>query len=99
MKLELQKPGTDVFSHLIGILNGIGAGQWFNEIVISSRARHAKPDRRIFAALCRGMAWTQTTPPIYATARKRIFAARTTRDSWESSLTATAKTRPAQVRG
>jgi FMN phosphatase YigB (HAD superfamily) len=64
MKLELQKPGTDLFSHLIGILNGIGAGQWFNEIVISSRAGHAKPDRRIFTALCRGMAWTQTTPPI-----------------------------------
>ncbi len=50
MKLELQKPGTDLFSHLIGILNGIGAGQWFKEIVISSRAGHAKPDRRIFTA-------------------------------------------------
>jgi putative hydrolase of the HAD superfamily len=37
-------------SRLIGILNGLGAGQWFDEIVISSRAGHAKPDRRIFAA-------------------------------------------------
>ncbi len=37
-------------SRLIGILNGLGAGQWLDEIVISSRAGHAKPDRRIFAA-------------------------------------------------
>lgn len=37
-------------SRLIGILNGLGAGPWFDEIVISSRAGHAKPDWRIFAA-------------------------------------------------
>ena len=37
-------------SRLIGILHGLGAGQWFDEIVISSRAGHAKPDRRIFTA-------------------------------------------------
>ena len=37
-------------SRLIGILNGLGAGYWFDEIVISSRAGHAKPDQRIFAA-------------------------------------------------
>jgi len=37
-------------SRLIGILHGLGAGQWFDEIIISSRAGHAKPDRRIFAA-------------------------------------------------
>ena len=36
-------------SRLIGILNGLGAGQWFDEVVISSRAGHAKPDPRIFA--------------------------------------------------
>jgi putative hydrolase of the HAD superfamily len=37
-------------SRLIGILNGLGAGEWFDEIVISSRVGHAKPDRRIFSA-------------------------------------------------
>ena len=37
-------------SRLIGILNGLGTGQWFDDIIISSRAGHAKPDRRIFAA-------------------------------------------------
>lgn len=37
-------------SRLIGILHGLGAGQWFDDIIISSRAGHAKPDRRIFAA-------------------------------------------------
>ena len=37
-------------SRLIGILGGLGAGPWFDEIVISSRAGHAKPDRRIFTA-------------------------------------------------
>lgn len=37
-------------SRLIGILHGLGAGEWFDDIIISSRAGHAKPDRRIFAA-------------------------------------------------
>jgi len=37
-------------SRLAGILAGLGAGPWFEEIFISSRAGHAKPDRRIFAA-------------------------------------------------
>jgi putative hydrolase of the HAD superfamily len=37
-------------SRLIGILHGLGAGRWFDDIIISSRAGHAKPDRRIFAA-------------------------------------------------
>ena len=37
-------------SRLVGILHGLGAGQWFDDIIISSRAGHAKPDRRIFAA-------------------------------------------------
>jgi len=37
-------------SRLLGILNGLGAGQWFEEIFISSRVGHAKPDRRIFDA-------------------------------------------------
>jgi len=37
-------------SRLIRILHGLGAGQWFGDIIISSRAGHAKPDRRVFAA-------------------------------------------------
>lgn len=37
-------------SRLVKILAGLGAGPWFQEIHISSRAGYAKPDRRIFAA-------------------------------------------------
>jgi putative hydrolase of the HAD superfamily len=37
-------------ARLLGILNGLGAGQWFDEFFISSRVGYAKPDRRIFAA-------------------------------------------------
>lgn len=35
-------------SRLITILNGLGASPWFEEIYVSSRVGHAKPDRRIF---------------------------------------------------
>ena len=37
-------------SRLITILNGLGAGPWFEEIFISSRVGYAKPDPGIFAA-------------------------------------------------
>lgn len=40
-------------SRLIGILDGLGAASWFDEIFISSRVGYAKPDRRIFAAALR----------------------------------------------
>ena len=35
-------------SRLVKILHGLGAAEWFEEILISSRVGHAKPDRRIF---------------------------------------------------
>jgi len=37
-------------SRLIGILDGLDARSWFEEIYVSSRVGHAKPDRRIFEA-------------------------------------------------
>ncbi|MEX0804928.1 MAG: HAD-IA family hydrolase [Candidatus Binatia bacterium] len=50
----LQKRGLilDVISNfdsrLIGILEGLGAAHWFEEIFVSSRVGHAKPTRHIF---------------------------------------------------
>ena len=35
-------------SRLIGILEGLGAASWFEQIFVSSRVGYAKPDRRIF---------------------------------------------------
>ena len=35
-------------SRLIRILNGLGVAECFEEIIVSSRVGHAKPDRRIF---------------------------------------------------
>jgi putative hydrolase of the HAD superfamily len=40
-------------SRLIKILDGLGASNWFEEIYVSSRIGHAKPDRRIFEAALR----------------------------------------------
>ena len=40
-------------SRLIRILDGLGASAWFDEIYVSSRVGHAKPDRRIFEAALR----------------------------------------------
>jgi putative hydrolase of the HAD superfamily len=37
-------------SRLIGILEGLGAATWFEQIFISSCVGYAKPDRRIFEA-------------------------------------------------
>lgn len=35
-------------SRLIGILDGLGAGSWFEQVFVSSRVGFAKPDARIF---------------------------------------------------
>ena len=35
-------------SRLVGILDGLGAAPWFDEIFVSSRVGFAKPDRQIF---------------------------------------------------
>src|SRR5574341_73911 len=41
-------------SRLVRILDGLGAGSWFEDIFVSSRVGYAKPDRQIFdAALSR----------------------------------------------
>ena len=40
-------------SRLIRILHGLGAAEWFTEIIVSSRVGHAKPDRRIFQVALR----------------------------------------------
>jgi putative hydrolase of the HAD superfamily len=41
-------------SRLIQILDGLGAGSWFEHVFVSSRVGYAKPDRQIFdAALSR----------------------------------------------
>lgn len=40
-------------SRLIRILHGLGAAEWFDEIIVSSRVGHAKPDRRIFQVALR----------------------------------------------
>lgn len=41
-------------SRLVGILDGLGVGPWFADVLVSSRVGYAKPDRRIFdAALSR----------------------------------------------
>lgn len=41
-------------SRLLGILDGLGIGPWFDDVFVSSRVGYAKPDRRIFdAALSR----------------------------------------------
>ena len=37
-------------SRLVNILHGLGAAGWFEEIFISSRVGHAKPNRQIFQA-------------------------------------------------
>jgi putative hydrolase of the HAD superfamily len=37
-------------SRLVRVLNGLGAGSWFEEIFVSSRVGYAKPDPRIFIA-------------------------------------------------
>jgi putative hydrolase of the HAD superfamily len=37
-------------SRLVRVLNGLGAGSWFEEIFVSSRVGYAKPDARIFHA-------------------------------------------------
>ena len=37
-------------SRLVRVLNGLGAGSWFEEIFVSSRVGYAKPDPRIFHA-------------------------------------------------
>jgi len=37
-------------SRLVKILHGLGAAHWFDEVFISSRVGHAKPNRRIFEA-------------------------------------------------
>jgi putative hydrolase of the HAD superfamily len=40
-------------SRLINILNGLGTSEWLEEIYVSSRVGHAKPDRRIFETALR----------------------------------------------
>jgi putative hydrolase of the HAD superfamily len=35
-------------SRLIGILEGLGASSWFEQVLVSSRVGFAKPDARIF---------------------------------------------------
>lgn len=40
-------------SRLINILHGLDAARWFEEIYVSSRVGHAKPDRRIFEVALR----------------------------------------------
>jgi putative hydrolase of the HAD superfamily len=37
-------------SRLVGILDGLGAGSWFEHVFVSSRVGFAKPDARIFDA-------------------------------------------------